>query len=475
MASIRQRHNKWHAKLSVPKAHQETVGVKELYRTLKALDKKGAQLEADLWEATVKTGWRSAAQPETPSALREIYQRALAEATDGTLAVHSDAPEGDPMEQGIAHEIDRIAEEVGAEGEPTREQAMRLAALQDAATIHQGGTVAHRKELELSFSELAEQYMTQWRSDASLKHTNTEQQKRATFRLFTGYWKDAPIRGVRQADATAFFDIVRTFRPSWARSPAGQTMAWQELAKAYAGDAKGLSAATMNRHAQALSAFWSWAGRRGHCDGFNPFEGNTVKLTAGRVRSYVEWSDEELTALLWPAPARSELTEIILVALHTGMRLNEIAALTWGDIKSDGDVDYFDVREAKTEAGNRQVPIHPALRWLTQRTAGAPSSRIWSTFNPEGPGGKPGADAGRLFTAHKQARGFTDPRKVFHSFRKNVTSIMERAGVPENEWAEVVGHAKGFTYGTYGSGIALKRKKEIIELIAYPEIALPEV
>jgi hypothetical protein len=120
------------------------------------------------------------------------------------------------------------------------------------------------------------------------------------------------------------------------------------------------------------------------------------------------------------------------------------------------------------------VPLHPKLEWLKERAKKAGEGRIWPTFNPEGPGKKAGADAGKEFSRLKQARGFSDRRKAFHSFRKNVTRIMERDRVPENEWAQVFGHEKGFTYGRYNpDGITLEQKAAIIARISYPGVTLP--
>lgn len=54
-------------------------------------------------------------------------------------------------------------------------------------------------------------------------------------------------------------------------------------------------------------------------------------------------------------------------------------------------------------------------------------------------------------------------------FRKNVTRMMERGGVPENDWAQIFGHERGFTYGRYNEdGIAMVRRAEIIALIREP-------
>jgi len=99
---------------------------------------------------------------------------------------------------------------------------------------------------------------------------------------------------------------------------------------------------------------------------------------------------------------------------------------------------------------------------------------LWPNFNEEGRGKKPGADAGREFSHFKTAKGFKSRTKAFHSFRKNVTRMMERAGVPENDWAQIFGHERGFTYRVYNpDGINMRRRAEIIGLISYEGIEIP--
>ena len=102
---------------------------------------------------------------------------------------------------------------------------------------------------------------------------------------------------------------------------------------------------------------------------------------------------------------------------------------------------------------------------MARRAEGAPAERIWPRFNPEGPGKKTGADAGKEFSRFKIAKGFDSRRKVFHSFRKNFVGQLEEAGVPQSEAAQLVGHEKGFTFGKYGGGVSLSRLAEIVALI----------
>ena len=330
-----------------------------------------------------------------------------------------------------------------------------------------GGTI-------LSFDELSSQYMTQWvATKDSKKKTNTEQQKRATYALFSGFWGNLLMRNVSGPDAARFHDALKLFHPDWARSAASKDLGWPELLEKFGNHGKGLAVQTMNRHMRNLQSLWDWAKQRGHCNGTNPFIGFSRKPKLGvNVETYLPWEDDELDAIFNSPPPRKDLREVILVGMFTGMRLGEIASLTWSQIGQKDGVHFFDVIDPKTPAGVRHVPIHSNLAWLVQR-AGEPCARVWPQFNEEGPSKKAGADASKLFSDYKLGLGFRSRQKTFHSFCKNVTRMMERAGVGENAWAQVIGHERGFTYGTYNpDGLMLSQKAEIIEMVSY--FRLPE-
>ncbi|MBB6123249.1 tyrosine-type recombinase/integrase [Sphingobium subterraneum] len=379
------------------------------------------------------------------------------------------------MEAGIEWEIGKIAEEYEGQDDLPDVEEYRLAALHDARSTVQGLPVPIRKSMQAPFRELADDYMVTWRTKHGLKATNTEQQMLATFDLFAGFFGKKPIRDVRDPDAAHFVDALRQLHPNWARKPKAREMPWRELMKAYGGQPKGLADATVNRHMATLKTFWKWAKRRGHCDGENPFEGHHRTLKEGiNAQGYVAWTEDELTKLFSPPPKRADLTELMLVALYSGMRLDEIASLTVADIQRKP-VPFIRVTDAKTRAGNRDVPIHPALWWLVDKATGEGGNRLWPSFRDEGPGGKPGGDAGKEFSRHKAGKGYRDRVKAFHSFRKNFVGQLERRRVPEQEVAQIVGHEKaGFTFGTYGGEAELRRKAKVVSLIAYPNLPIPD-
>jgi integrase len=473
MASIRARHNRFEAKVRVPLSHRKDHGDREfLYLTLTATSRKVAQIEADAWEAGLRVQWaqQEGLAQDALANLRRVYERTLAAATSGRFIVERAGD--DPLEAGIDYEIERIAEATPEDEDPTPVNGAKLAALNDARVVLAGQNPPVRREFEPSFSQLASDYMKLWKTQTGLKEANTEQQKKATFHLFTGYWQDRPIRHISKPDAARFMDALRHLDPAWARSRAGRKLSWADLQRVYGDRPKGLSDATRNRHAATLGALWEWASERGYAEGRNPFSGHRARLRNGvNVKGYRPWEPEELVRLFHPGPKRADLREVMLVALFSGMRLDEIAGLTWQRLRKVEGIDVFDIRDAKTPAGNRLVPVHPQLNWLLKRGRGDPEARIWPTFNPEGPGKKAGADAGREFTRFKQALGFMDRASAFHSFRKNAVAQWEAASIPETEVAQIVGHEKkGITFGVYGGGVSLQRRRAIIAKLSYPEV-----
>lgn len=483
MASLKQRHNKIEARVRIPKPLRDAYGGKELlYRTLAATDRRTAKAEADVWEAGLRAEWslRLGGTVHAVAALRETYTRLRERAVVGEFGEVFGPDAEDPVTVGIDLELDRMADAIG-ERELTPAEEAKVWALQDAAKTRSGLKVEPRRELEQSFSELAAEHLRLWKIAPGRKATNTEQQKAATFDLFARYWGDKPLRGVGRADASAFVDAIRQLDPNWARTGSkakrAQLLSWAALMREYGNREQGLSDATVNRHVATLCALWDWAEEREHCEGRNPFRGHRRKLMESRNKQgYVAWDACELASLFNPAPKRADLTEIMIAALFTGMRLNEIASLTFGQIRQEDGVPFIDVVDAKTPAGIRKVPLHPRLGWLQARAQDAqPGARVWPRFLSEGPGGKPGGDAGKLFTAHKQRLGFTDRQKAFHSFRKNVVGQLERARVPQNEVAQLVGHEKqGMTFGTYGRHMTLEDLAKIVALLDYPGVPLPQ-
>jgi hypothetical protein len=297
MASLKLHRQRWQAKVRIPKALEAAYEGKQfLYRHMATSDRRVAATEAAAWEAMLRMEWAEKMGEATPAngSLRVLYQHIREAAESGDHVVLADGL--DPVEAGIDHEIEKMADDIG-ERDLTDTEGAKLAALQDALLIVQGRPVAPRREFDPTFRELADDYMTSWRTRQGLKETNTDQQKLATFDLFAGFFGKRPIRDVRKRDAAGFVDALHQMDPQWARSPKAKAMTWQELQKEFGGRPRGLSDATVNRHMATLKSLWSWAQEREFATGTNPFQGFNTKLKEGvNVQGYLPWDADDLTA-----------------------------------------------------------------------------------------------------------------------------------------------------------------------------------
>lgn len=168
--------------------------------------------------------------------------------------------------------------------------------------------------------------------------------------------------------------------------------------------------------------------------------------------------------------ADEDLLYVFLIAIYTGARREEIGGLRLKNFSKAGTIR---IENAKTEAGNREVPIHPQLEAIIQRRISSldDSDSLSDSFLfPNLSTAKYGkrTDAlGKRFGRIKASLGY-DKRYVFHSIRKTVTTLMEQAGVAEGVAADILGHDKpSITYGLYSGGTSMEQKHKAIKALDY--------
>lgn len=148
-----------------------------------------------------------------------------------------------------------------------------------------------------------------------------------------------------------------------------------------------------------------------------------------------------------------------LIALYTGARRAEIAALYKKDVYQIDNIWVFDFNEnstdkrVKTLNGIRRTPIHPhlvELGFLTYHASGNNDSRLFTDLDhyteKEGYGRKIGDWFNRDYL--KKLGIYVKIKKVFYSFRHTLTSELERAGVTDSMIEQICGReAKDKTIG----------------------------
>lgn len=336
-----------------------------------------------------------------------------------------------------------------------------------------------------TFDEVANAYFEEMAHDKDAAWTaQTTAQYESTVRLFSSHvGRGKPIAIIDTELAKAFLDKLATLHPDWGRHGDSKESSLEELLVKYPGK---LSNKTINRHHLALRGVFDWAM---DVKWYPKSEGNPFgfKLRKKGEREKLPFTISMLSALLEtpnPKPTthnwESSRAWFTLVALYSGMRQDEIAALTVADItKSDG-VDFFNITDAKTPAGVRRVPIHSIILdyGFLMYVENLGTGSLWPGLKPGGKDATRGYVVAKKFPAFRRRVGAKaatgDDCYSFHSFRKNAVTEFIRQRVHLSEYAELIGHERSFTNKHYApQGLTPAHAKLLIEKLEYPGIVLP--
>ncbi len=304
----------------------------------------------------------------------------------------------------------------------------------------------------------------------------TRKQLKQSARLFADHCgKDKPVAAITGRNAVAFLDRLAKINPDYRRDPKSAELTLTQLEESYpAVDGKGLSAATLNRHAMNMRVLINWLIRRHELpeEHRNPFDRKSRKVKAD---GYEPMSDIEIATLLHGEPlARSfgrNFGECIgwLVALgaYTGARAGELCALTKDDVRKKDGVHYLAICQGKTEAAARVIPIHPELvkAGFIEYVKTCQDSLFGIT----------GKYLAKRFPDYRRKHGVDRPGLVFHSLRKSFVTSFEEAEVPSDTVALLVGHKSGrsFTFSVYSPhGPTLKKLAAAVDKIIYKTVKL---
>jgi integrase len=241
--------------------------------------------------------------------------------------------------------------------------------------------------------------------------------------------------------------------------------------------ASGKSYATQRRKVNSLCAFWKWLGQRKHVPRTdNPWIGHVLKRKdaapkgRGRKRAY---RDDELCTLLGGSPEYPGLRDVVLLGLYSGARLDELCSLQRGNVRDAGDGEYFvAITKSKTKAGIREIAVtHPiACAVLAKRISGEGTAdqSIFPEFAPGGYDNKLSWAVSKAFGTYRKARGLTSGETDFHSFRRNVATVLENAGADPVSGARHLGHEfPTMAAAVYSAGASDAIKLRTARLIVY--------
>lgn len=436
-ANLKRRHQSWYARLRVPPALQPVLGKSELVRSLHTRDlaeanrRKHAVL-ADM-HASLERARMEAALP-----------RDSAEAVIASARRMADAVKAGEMSQEDADEA------LSAEVEINLAAATRRYG-SDRETGHPLVPEAHARALQLAHKVLAGGEV------APLADTITVYLKERRPHINRQTYADKERQLKELSEWLGPCEVASVTKRS-----AGRYLTEKLLAKGHAPK-------TVKDTLSNLSAFWTWMEGRGLVE-FNIWKGmsGTVKAsTRGVAPKRRPWTDEELLKLLKGIPEGDPLLPMVAIAAYTGMRREEIASLRVEDVTEDG---ALLVREGKSEAAVRRVPMHPVILPLVKSLQDTSTDGfLVPGLLTGGTDKRRGHYAGKRFTHVKGKLGFTDPALVFHTLRNAFMQRAEEGGVPESTTKLIVGHSRrgNITYGLYSPGLKFEALSDAVGKVTY--------
>jgi integrase len=241
----------------------------------------------------------------------------------------------------------------------------------------------------------------------------------------------------------------------------------------------GLQPKTINTRLSLLSSLLKWGVRHGYLQQ-NHSEGMLLKedKAPDEQRKVYDIDDLKLVAATLPHSKQCPWQYWVpLIAMHSGMRREEICQLRGSDIISVDGIWCFRITadskaglKVKTESSSRMVPIHPYLitKGLLDFTADMlPVSNLWG-FKRYNSTGDYGAKFGTWYSEFNREHITKDPLKVFHSFRHAFTDTLKQLGVQETLIAELVGHSSdSITMSRYGKKFKPEVLLEVIKKLDY--------
>ena len=249
-----------------------------------------------------------------------------------------------------------------------------------------------------------------------------------------------------QATAIAYkncFDELAKFLknpPITQVSPSDLTRYQEFLAK------KGNSVRTIDNKISIVRAVYNFAKKQGYARQDNPAANRALMTKKQRLKGgYATFEKDEIQLFL-SSPFFEEqqrkdpdYTVAVLLGLLTGCRIGEITNLKKDQLKVSGKgVHYIEIRDSKTLAGIRQVPLHPFIVEHLATFIEGKKDKLFKYAEKEGKG--TGNAVGKKFARNLESAGVTRDKLVFHSLRKFVNNELLRSGVSLEHRCQLIGH-----------------------------------
>lgn len=374
--------------------------------------------------------------------------------------------------------------------------------IKTAAELNQSGLLATQTKPEpsgITLSEALAQYVDdktqrgEWREKTAL---NKVKPVEYTIEILG----DIPLAAVkRHADGAPDLNLVKSVLYKIPANKNGLRSPYKDvpvLECIKLPDVKPRRTSTADDDLNALVSFFNWCERQGLIDK-NParglFEKSRGRGTVNPIEERSPFEPHELKAIFESDAYRDQSGHwsehsywVPIIALYTGMRLNEICQLWADDIRDEGGIAVFSINDNGTEehpkrlkfddqiAAKRFVPIHPklielGLLELAQRTKHDGRVRLFQKLKWSEKNGYVNSFQ-NWFNGIYLPKVVTDKQgKSFHSFRHNFIDYFRQNGIgTDSQISRLAGHKQaGMTNARYGKAHKPESLKPLIDQIDY--------
>ena len=244
-----------------------------------------------------------------------------------------------------------------------------------------------------------------------------------------------------------------------------------------------LSTGTQTNHISAFKSFWKYLAKKRLVPRSLEFLRDVVPVAPARTESTKpddkraqpsllkrkHFEPQDYQKLLAGVDLKRKhgeaLHSLIQLGAYTGCRIEELCSLKVQDVHLVEE--FFTVSDAKTEAGNRHIPIHPTILVLFKNLVATSTDGFLLSGLPEGKHADRSNALGKKFGVLKTSLGY-GPCHVFHSFRKGVATQFENAGVAELFAARILGHKiTTITYRLYSGGANIETLRPAMSVLKW--------
>lgn len=226
----------------------------------------------------------------------------------------------------------------------------------------------------------------------------------------------------------------------------------------------------LGRDAGALRSFWKYVSLHNEGDKNalgDPFTG-MADIGTTETRDLRAYTKQEFAAMR--KHTNDNLRDLITILAHSGLRVEELCQLKTSDV-----VDMvFIVKQSKTKAGKRVVPVHQDIAQIVARLLDTSKDGYLIPSPSLNKYDQRQAYYSKKFRPVLTALGFPSGFG-FHELRKLFITEAERSKVHDNSLKRMVGHSiPGLTFSLYSDGLEIEALHQEINKVSMQLTSRPK-